>query len=679
MSIRSKVISFVFIFSAILVLCIVSLLLKEKNSIHKQAQQINSEFQEQATEDVTNDLKQLTDLIANQVVTMEKEIDHSMLNAAYILQEMDKNGQVTVQDLERLKERTGMNDFYLTNVDGIFTTTTETAAVGLSLYDIWDGYRMLVTGEADVLPSAMKIKVETGEIFKFMAIPRENRNGVIEAALAANAIEDVLTNFFEQDYGLQSLYIFDSDQLTLTENIAEGASRKFTKGEIANDEKITAIFSNGEMQLTVDNQLAEIYAPIYFDGDIRYVLYASIDTTPYFESANFTSRSLDSIDEVIGHSIINVVILSIIVTVILLSLLSFIITKLLKPLQLFAQKLRTLGSHNDSRENQLTVKEKELLAIQDAVQEVTRHYQGIIDTIQENATTVSEAQSKYQEEMSVTSEILKEVTNAVHATAKNNQSQAEQVREAEKIVEKTAATLEQVLEQTNELEEFSEKAKHSTQLSINGIATLSNVIDKIYKEVQNNGQRVNVLIESSTQISDIIHLISSIAEQTNLLSLNASIEAARAGEQGKGFAVVADEVRKLAEQSGEATGKISEILTDLQKEIERAKESNDQQIHTIEVSKGDMEEAKSAIEGLIENTEKSMEKITALAELVEVLQSDIQAENKVFTDLYSRIEMTAANSEELLSMVEEVSSSVQHLNVLLDQLATSTQKLKNIV
>ncbi len=63
--------------------------------------------------------------------------------------------------------------------------------------------------------------------------------------------------------------------------------------------------------------------------------------------------------------------------------------------------------------------------------------------------------------------------------------------------------------------------------------------------------------------------MSEIASQTNLLALNASIEAARAGEHGRGFAVVAEEVRKLADESDHSARNISQLLRNMQEEVQQ--------------------------------------------------------------------------------------------------------------
>ncbi|AEV83057.1 Methyl-accepting chemotaxis aspartate transducer [Actinoplanes sp. SE50] len=83
-------------------------------------------------------------------------------------------------------------------------------------------------------------------------------------------------------------------------------------------------------------------------------------------------------------------------------------------------------------------------------------------------------------------------------------------------------------------------------------------------------RQISELGQSSTEISDVVRLITSIAEQTNLLALNATIEAARAGDAGKGFAVVASEVKDLAQETARATEDITRRIAAIQSSSEAA-------------------------------------------------------------------------------------------------------------
>ncbi len=73
------------------------------------------------------------------------------------------------------------------------------------------------------------------------------------------------------------------------------------------------------------------------------------------------------------------------------------------------------------------------------------------------------------------------------------------------------------------------------------------------------------LLKEAEQIGAVVELIANIADQTNLLALNATIEAARAGAAGRGFAVVASEVKSLAKQTAQATERVGQQVTEMQR------------------------------------------------------------------------------------------------------------------
>jgi methyl-accepting chemotaxis protein len=107
-------------------------------------------------------------------------------------------------------------------------------------------------------------------------------------------------------------------------------------------------------------------------------------------------------------------------------------------------------------------------------------------------------------------------------------------------------------------------ASQQLSMSVQEVASQAQRSDQVATTALNEAERakvaMQVLIEQTERVGEIIGMIDSIAAQTNLLALNATIEAARAGEAGRGFAVVASEVKGLAAQTANATAEISQQI-----------------------------------------------------------------------------------------------------------------------
>jgi methyl-accepting chemotaxis protein len=158
------------------------------------------------------------------------------------------------------------------------------------------------------------------------------------------------------------------------------------------------------------------------------------------------------------------------------------------------------------------------------------------------------------------SDSLSSVSMQMSATAEETSGQAGRVsvgaEEISRNVETVAVAVEQMCGSIQEISKSTGEAARVAAFAAG--------------EVEITNVAVGKLGASSSEIGQVVQVISSIAEQTNLLALNATIEAARAGEAGKGFAVVANEVKELARGTAAATEDIERKIKAIQTDTEAA-------------------------------------------------------------------------------------------------------------
>ncbi|WP_338654519.1 methyl-accepting chemotaxis protein [Lysinibacillus sp. Y5S-8] len=267
--------------------------------------------------------------------------------------------------------------------------------------------------------------------------------------------------------------------------------------------------------------------------------------------------------------------------------------------------------------------------------------------------------------------------------ASGSEHQVRTIIETEDIVTQMVQDVQTI---ENNSTSVSEAAIHAEQISVDGNEIIKNAVqqmDKIQTSIDNLNNVIFGLGDRSSEIGQIVEVITSIAEQTNLLALNAAIEAARAGENGKGFAVVSEEVRKLAEESSLSAQRISVLIDGIQTETNRAVESMQFTTNEVVIGMNSVNTAGEAFKKIQHATKQVSVQVQGISTSVEHMA--IEMNN--MTDSMKQINGIAQSSaegtqnisaatEEQLASMEEITASTFTLSKMAEELQNKTNMFK---
>jgi methyl-accepting chemotaxis protein len=252
--------------------------------------------------------------------------------------------------------------------------------------------------------------------------------------------------------------------------------------------------------------------------------------------------------------------------------------------------------------------------------------------------------------LSSSAEALGSTASAMLGSAEDTATRANAVAAAS---EQVAVTVKTVAESVEEMSaSIREIARNASQAA--------EVADQAVASAEETNQTVARLGQSSTEIGNVIKVITSIAQQTNLLALNATIEAARAGEAGKGFAVVANEVKELAKETAKATDEIGEKIESIQRSTAGAVNA----IKAIAQIINRISDIQSAIASAVEEQSATTNEISRNI-------SEVAKGSTSITENITAVAQTARTTTDGVNAVQSAARVLSELAAGLEQLVTT--------
>ncbi len=318
------------------------------------------------------------------------------------------------------------------------------------------------------------------------------------------------------------------------------------------------------------------------------------------------------------------------------------------------------------------------IADQEKTQALTKEIQDTAQSIAIKADLLGSSSTQLLELAALTGEAADQVSASIEQMATASTEEAVYAGKTTEVVNEMAKALNSAGNHLQAMSNQSQQFRGIVNQGLDSMVKQSEFMQLSGEAQQSVSTAVTLLNEKAQQIITIVDLISSIAAQTNLLALNAAIEAARAGEAGKGFAVVAEEVRKLAEQSGIATQNVTDLIKEVQmevdttvKEIAKSNQINDLQTEAVEATRVLFEE----IEEGARHIDTAIQEVSAVIEEVLAFNDEIV---RSVEEISASTEESAAGTEEINSQINQQTNSLRQVIDMIREVEKAAGELRSI-